>query len=1373
MASWTDQNDLLRFGKKILDTTGTPTPTEKSLISSLASATGVGYNVARDAYVKSVLDPLLQDKVHKSMKWIINSNFVPEFVDPKEDGISLDDNNFEEETIDPAILNADGVPRPDRMFNLDTGNMEDWPNGQYVILSHSWKGQEITFPFLQKIKENARKREIYEMIRDSHDEDEDAKRFASFQVKKFGHLGSGKSDVELLAAQCKKDVDEQIKKIDVILSRSGKKSDYSNAGTFLADLTEYREATSETKSLRKELDSKKKDVDVKKKADKDLEKEKQDMGVDDSENPVEANKINLLNNSNNSWKVDLLLLDLEDKTRLAEKRFESATRKYAMLTEIPGLLSAIEDFLPILERRKSMYKIESSIREAKRILSSGLFPSNGRKQYLWNDTICINKGDANEQNRSLAMMGQWYNNADFCLVHLDTSSSTEWVSTWQSINMETLGTWACDANFTKFEEVDSPKWSTRGWTLQELVLSKMAFYVNNLWEPLSRVVEGLGPYYYHCSYLQQHIREQDITNAPKGAKSFLSNLEHLKLLMDTGEKIPYFDSTEGLEKSRRLIGILGYLGVQFPGEMNDDNSGAYIRDTISRAGYVIKSRINMETPAAKTLRTLFTTLGFDLNPNSIRAQVSSLIKLLIRNLVDDCAPAIEADRSKVSKFTKVPPLECCRGLSRPTLPAHDTLSLASYRECTVPIDRVYSLMGVLGVKFSAFHAEGPTKALCRLLDEVVITTNDVSIFDWAGKDLGSPIRGRSLYPSSLTAFSPEKTENNLTSRNGELAAASKEKRYRLQDTASKITLLLRQTIDFIKSTAHEAIPTILLQTILKFIENVSLKQLRPQLLHLGKLLVYLEKTPSFEKYKPKVGYRTEKEKAQKALVHEEEKPATQNNGNMASRFGFTTTQRPQMPQMPQMPLMPQMPHISAPKISMGLGGFGRKAKEPVAPMKEIVVAPPVLHVEPELSSVEESTEEEPKSLIDEVNHWLSQDQDINRIPKEFQPLFDEIKAPKLNGPPMGKRQKPQKSRELLGSSMICPNPIMLTTSGIEGVFDIQRVIIEMQNPEHLRYQVQSAVNDSQRISGHCTISTALSMIKVNFTCEAGALRKQLDVCDVVQRALSDQEEKRTFGLMNSRPALTTGQESDSYYKKLTSLSSGLMGKAPETVGSTGEQDQNAPAPDPAAQVQSIDGNTEQLRVVRMLDFVQENDINLIVGEWVLARFTGVEGAKWFLCELELGSTHSYYGRRIATDKIDFGNVVPEPGLVDHWESYMRNKKNELCRIVNVLVQGRVARQYADSVTSSEIKTQIDDDSDHEGFDGKEKLKEFLFRRGTLIGAELVQTLTDIWGERLDAMLNDTILQQVPKGLRTAIMNLNENEDLLPAMFLSGIQVHMF
>lgn len=49
-------------------------------------------------------------------------------------------------------------------------------------------------------------------------------------------------------------------------------------------------------------------------------------------------------------------------------------------------------------------------------------------------------------------------------------------------------------------------------------------------------------------------------------------------------------------------------------------------------------------------------------------------------------------------------------------------------------------MGILGVRFPAFPAEGLTKALARSMDEVVIASNDVSVFNWSGKHNGSPIR---------------------------------------------------------------------------------------------------------------------------------------------------------------------------------------------------------------------------------------------------------------------------------------------------------------------------------------------------------------------------------------------------------------------------------------------------------------------------------------------------------------------------------------------------------------------------------------------------------------------------------------------------------
>jgi hypothetical protein len=509
--AWTDQNELMRLGKKMLDATGTSTPSENSMISQLASNTGVAYSVARDAYVKSILDPLLQEKVRKSMSWFINANFIPEFFDDKAANADLD------ESAEASAFKPDGVGIPKRMFNIDTGNLEYWPSGQYVILSHSWKGQEISYQYISKIKESQKKREAYEMLQD--DGDEEAKRFASFKAKKFDHLEMGKSDVQLLRAQCTKDLETQIRKINTLLWRSGIKS---NIRELLARLAEFKIAISEEKAAQDAFNEKEEELKLREIAEKGSEK---------GSSEVHAAVVEESSGTDAGSLVDGLA-QVGDKLNEAKERLNRAKESCAIMDQELTLRSAVEDLILLLETRKSVNKIEGSMREAKRILDLGLFPSKGRKRYLWNDTCCINKGDANELNESLAMMGEWYNNADFCLVHLDTKESTEWVDTWDHLDKA-----AEVPNFPTFADVKEPNWATRGWTLQELVLSKMTFYVNNLWKPLTRPEEGLGPYYYHRSYLAHHIPGIDILDVPAEAKSTVQDAAKLQKLMDTGEKV--------------------------------------------------------------------------------------------------------------------------------------------------------------------------------------------------------------------------------------------------------------------------------------------------------------------------------------------------------------------------------------------------------------------------------------------------------------------------------------------------------------------------------------------------------------------------------------------------------------------------------------------------------------------------------------------------------------------------------------------------------------------------------------------------------------------------------------------------------------------
>ncbi|KAI5792651.1 hypothetical protein FPQ18DRAFT_239724, partial [Pyronema domesticum] len=179
--------------------------------------------------------------------------------------------------------------------------------------------------------------------------------------------------------------------------------------------------------------------------------------------------------------------------------------------------------------------------------------------YLWDDTCCINKSVVGEHQESLAMMGDWYTNAEFCITYLGTETSC-------------------------FKSIKNPWWSTRGWTLQELVLSRKAHFYNNKWELLQP---------------------------------------------DAG---------------------------------------------ISKAD------------------------------------------------IDEA----------IAKFSRIPIEEVCRGGSSSTLHGFDIMHLMSRRQLTVPTDQAYALMGMLGVKFQAFHAEGISMALSRLICEYVIATNDVSVFNWFG-----------------------------------------------------------------------------------------------------------------------------------------------------------------------------------------------------------------------------------------------------------------------------------------------------------------------------------------------------------------------------------------------------------------------------------------------------------------------------------------------------------------------------------------------------------------------------------------------------------------------------------------------------------------
>lgn len=80
------------------------------------------------------------------------------------------------------------------------------------------------------------------------------------------------------------------------------------------------------------------------------------------------------------------------------------------------------------------------------------------------------------------------------------------------------------------------------------------------------------------------------------------------------------------------------------------------------------------------------------------------------------------------------------------------LSWASTRKTTKQEDRVYSLLGLLGINMPLFYGEGEEKAFLRLQQEVIRQTDDESIFAWR-RSCGPDSTATGILASTIDAFS--------------------------------------------------------------------------------------------------------------------------------------------------------------------------------------------------------------------------------------------------------------------------------------------------------------------------------------------------------------------------------------------------------------------------------------------------------------------------------------------------------------------------------------------------------------------------------------------------------------------------------------------
>ncbi|KAF7520886.1 hypothetical protein G7054_g12614 [Neopestalotiopsis clavispora] len=1303
------------------------------------------------------------------LRTILNLWFVPQFkptfLEPTEySHTGLQDIHFLDNT------GTEEVTRPLRLIDLETGNLVDaWnisPLDSYCMLSHRWKGDEITLAHINRAKEK--------------------------------HMGGAeslrKNDIELVLEQSKLDIIDQSHFIQALLKNTVTDKDISE---LLRDRIKAKDARAQVTRARQHRNKSKAKLEHRK-----MEEEMvhhlicRINGADDVPARVAEVSEGVIDRHGNLQEYADAYDGAERDLAKAIKNQQKADADAEVFETIHRLGPAVDTLVSHLQLWKSAIKLVKAMAEAGTIFKNRLFPTQGAR-YIWSDTCCIDKLNHGELSNSLSLMGDWYANAEFCLVHLDTDWQVDdAVNDWRRFQSEKDGDAALPVDSTRsiknFSAINasSPEWSKRAWTLQELVMSKMTYFTNADWKPLSRPVESLGYVYPLIPFIDMYIGEDlskhvfGLEESPGEIVDGLVKSEALgHLLKEDSVEVIRSDAGDHaaanqIEVALRLISILQGLGFRFSTTMTNET----VNSEMTRSIYVAASSL-CSRGVSESDRRLLEELKANHLPRMATTEEDEnvqVINFLLVWLVEETKKLIESDRDTIAEFGQIGQLDSWKqGIARSGFSAESVMQLAYHRKATVPVDHVYSLMGILGVRFPSFGAEGYPKALARLLDEAIVAHNDVSVFNWSGVEMGSPVRGRAMYPASHLAYRPDQDRGRIY--NELISVKAQEKRKEIMDIYHRIISMLRDSINCMKDKGRKGLPLAWIRAIAVFIREKKFDDLRPHIVDIGKILLYIKDhcVPPTQTPQP----------AEAALPVETCTSPTSDDQSVWSSY------KPSLPSVhvPSSLKMRKFPTFGVSGISKPLvKRHNSEPAEKVAAVDEQISKGDPIAPEPEWKTLDPEVTKYLESLISTSDSSKKE----CLLPVRIQQLSFVVSPQESTA----KKQVVEKSNGF--GHLICPNPIIINSSGIEGIFDIQRVIVTMIDRQKLLRQVAKAASPNQKISGWCTVSTGFASVLVNFACEQHILQKELNVEQTVEdKVLHGDRAKSLRSLMKSGGETNKKSEDSQPLEK------------DESSNTDNANDKADFGSQPTK---------EEKTTARLIEFVQEPHLQLVAGEWVLARFSGAPGAKWFLCYLELGSTHQFYGHRIATTDIDFTSSTIEPGLDRAWKTYMARKKRKMCNILNRYLDSTesgaqsheswshttdiVQQSYekmiearnqklervlsfgsTKSTTEPALTNEKSQDSKHapSSDDDKESPavglfddildqgKEAAMALGQYTVLAAFEKLCELHANHLDKHLAASVLKKTPKSLQAAVESVDENKGFLPTMFHSSVRVHMF
>ncbi|KAI6041064.1 heterokaryon incompatibility protein-domain-containing protein [Pisolithus marmoratus] len=216
-------------------------------------------------------------------------------------------------------------------------------------------------------------------------------------------------------------------------------------------------------------------------------------------------------------------------------------KQYAILSHCWGVVELGEKEVSFKEMIKLLVKGEAKRDEIRRrtgykkIIDTCRQAQKDGLEWVWIDTCCINKDSSSELSEAINSMYKWYAIAKLCYVYLQDTIGDSWT------NRRGL--------------MATPKWFSRGWTLQELIAPKVVRFFDQKWERIGDKAELAWTLSEMTRIPEEVLKE--------GLQLAMSNVDDeqrpsVALIMSWAA-----DRTTTREEDR-AYSLLGLLGVHMP-----------------------------------------------------------------------------------------------------------------------------------------------------------------------------------------------------------------------------------------------------------------------------------------------------------------------------------------------------------------------------------------------------------------------------------------------------------------------------------------------------------------------------------------------------------------------------------------------------------------------------------------------------------------------------------------------------------------------------------------------------------------------------------------------------------------------------------------